>query len=289
MYDSNKAHALLTEATDKLIELRQKPGWDTELPPRFPPLLYSGNARTEKPRVLTVAANPSRREFVEKPSDDTLEEIKRTGDFSKLRFLDTPRSRPLTEEESLEDLRDDEELQTATLRSNDDYFNTNPYTKWFGKNTTPSFRVEQFLRGFGASYYESSDEEHRAIQIDLFPFATLADFNTLEDLAQRDLFDDGWAQEFLGRLLTLLQPEVLIVFGRSNARHFGEYFDRSIQNSDWISLEGEKPGWYKFSQADQFEVPVVSLSTNLGDPKPFSAEELKMNGDHIRDEFEQWE
>ena len=65
MIDYEAADGLLIEATKKLLSLRQHDDWAKELPRRAPPILWFGNARSQKPKILTIGANPSRWEYLD--------------------------------------------------------------------------------------------------------------------------------------------------------------------------------------------------------------------------------
>ncbi len=87
MFDYEAADELLIEATKKLLRLRQKVGWAKELPHRCPPILWFGNARSPKPKVLTIGANPSRWEYLD---DSCRRALKEGGDESLCATLISP-------------------------------------------------------------------------------------------------------------------------------------------------------------------------------------------------------
>ena len=275
------AHAMLLDATRKLIELHDDLKWATQLPARCPPVLWFGNTTSSKPRVLTLGANPSRREFLSDSSALAVEKVRQTGDQSLLSYLEPPhnRFRLLSGSERLVDILRSEELQKQILISYNAYFTANPYQKWFGHNRDDSYNVEGFLRGFGASYYDGNAVLQQAIHIDLFPFATLDDFGSLKQMANVAFFADGWAQRLVGRLVEFLSPTVLVLFGRTNCKHFGLYIDQSVSSSPWQPFASGK---YFVGRSKRFDVPVVGLSTNLGNPIGFSASDLRAYGKHLR-------
>src|SRR6266849_5303409 len=148
------SHAMLIDATRKLIELHDEPKWSTQLPSRCPPVLWFGNATSSKPKVLTIGANPSRREFLADSSAQAMEKVRQSGNQSLLSYLEPShhRFRLLSGSERLMDILGSEKLQGQILTAYNGYFTRNPYKTWFGHNRDDSYNVEGFLRGFGASY-----------------------------------------------------------------------------------------------------------------------------------------
>ncbi len=272
------AHPLLIAATQKLIELRRDCKWALQLPDRCPPVLWFGNTGSPKSKVVTVGANPSRQEFLRDDAPTAAMKVRQTCDHSLLSYLEPPhnRFRVLMPGESLEDIHTSSSLREEIIASYNNYFHQEPYEGWFGHNRENSYKVEGFLRGLGASYYGSAPIQ--AIHIDLFPFATLSDFGRIVSMASANLFTDGWAQRLVYQLVANLRPNALAVFGRTNARYFRQFIDPA----------GEKPIWrpfglgkYHVAHSERLGVPVVGLSTNLGNPKGFSAKSIREFGSHI--------
>ena len=273
------AHAMLIDATRKLIELHDDPKWATQLPSRCPPVLWFGNATSSKPKVLTIGANPSRREFLSDSSAQAMEKVRQSGNQSLLSYLEPPhhRFRLLSGSERLVDILGSEKLQGEILTGYHGYFTRNPYKTWFGHNRDDSYNVEGFLRGFGASYFDAVPQQ--AIHIDLFPFATLDDFLAIKEMAKTAFFADGWAQRLVGGLIEFLSPTVLVVFGRTNCKYFDLYIDRPESSRPWQPFAS---GQYFVGRSKRFDVPVVGLSTNLGNPIGFTASGLRAYGKHLR-------
>jgi hypothetical protein len=282
-FDSKTAQALLLEATTKLIELRQQIQWQDELPSRCPPILWFGNACTAKPRVLTIGANPSRREYLHDTSRTASQKVQQTGDDSLLRYRESPdnRFRLLNKGETLADILTNQTLQADIITGYNAYFSRNPYT-WFGHSKSDSYNVEGFLRGFGATYFDQVDTAFRAIHIDLFPFATLKDFNALQHLANKDLFSNEWAQRIVISLIRFLAPTVLLIFGRTNFHYFASYIDRSLTQHHWYRDNSRQ---YCLGTGVRFNIPVIGLSTNLGNPKGFTKASLRQYGEYIRQQI----
>ncbi len=176
------------------------------------------------------------------------------------------------------DILTSESLQGEIIASYNAYFKNKPYD-WFGRNCDNAYKVEGFLRGFGASYYDGNAFQLRAIHIDLFPFATCDDFGQIKRIADAALFADQSAQQLVGRLIEALSPVMLILFGRTNCGYFAKYIDPSLSKMDWKSFS---PGQYFMDHSKRFDLPVVGLSTNLGNPKGFNATTLKKFGEHVQ-------
>jgi GMP synthase-like glutamine amidotransferase len=252
-----RARGLLRHCIAKQIDLRKNKVWEKQIPPRCPPILCFGDSQAEKPLVATVGANPSRKEYLRQGTLDALAAYLRLV-HEGTQYLEPPysRLRLLSPSQSLEQVLHDEQLQDEILDGYDDYFRVNPY-RWFGNNKDDSSNVEGFLRGFGASYF-GVRTEFAAVHIDLFPFPTLEDFKKLEKEADKDIFKSDWARGCFQELVSVLQPDVLIVFGRNNVEHFGRRIDPALK----ILPKSEQMAVGEGSLG----MPVVMLSTNLGNP-----------------------
>ncbi|WP_319421108.1 hypothetical protein [Pleurocapsa sp. FMAR1] len=285
---NSTARSLLIHAVKKQIKLREQDEWKKELPERCPPILWFGNAETKKPIILTVAANPSRKEYLNETPESALKKVKNN---EPLNYRETPnnRFRVLNQTEELADILNDQQLQDEIINGYNFYFypqdeRYTAYTKWFGMNKPDSYNVEGFLRGFGASYYPNNNLSYQAVHIDLFPFATLSNFKCLlenENINEEDLFGNNWAANFIQSLITMLQPSSLILFGRTNFNYFSQYIDSSISQTIW---QGYGCASYCIGGAIKVELPFIGLSTNLGNPKCFTAASLNQYGQHIQQE-----
>jgi hypothetical protein len=276
----NDADSLLIEATQKLIELSANPEWAIQLPLRSPPVLWFGNSISKKGKMLTFGANPSRSEYLLDNADQAMEKSRTSGNQSLLRYLEPPRNRfhLLSDGERMETIFSSPALREQIVAAYNTYFARNPYKIWFGDDKSSSYKVEGFLRGFGGSYYEG-DAPLQAIHIDLFPFATLADFGKVKQLVGSGIFENGWAQGFVRRLVEFLSPTVVVVFGRTNCNYFAEYIDPSLGNMCWIKCLAGK---YFVGRSERLGLPVVGLSTNLGNPRGFTSETLGEFGKCVR-------
>ena len=144
---------ILVKATKLLIELDTNPNYKNELLAKAPPVLWFGNSNSSKPKIVTIGANPSRSEFLDKSFKKDSPPIKSV--YEK-KYLAHNRFYHLSKEESYESIINSKNLQEKILSSYNNYFNQNPYTKWFGSNSDKPYSVEGVLRGMGASYYEEA-------------------------------------------------------------------------------------------------------------------------------------
>ena len=130
MFDIQLADELLIEATKMLIGLRLKNDWVKEMPSRCPPILWFGNSLSSKPKVLTIAANPSRWEYLDESCRENLAKVKASGDESLLTYIKRPRFRVLDALcESLQQVTEDRKLRDEIIQGYNDYFLKckNPY------------------------------------------------------------------------------------------------------------------------------------------------------------------
>jgi hypothetical protein len=273
--------SLLVEATQKLIELQSHPEWKSQLPIRCPPVLWFGNKNSPKQKILTLGANPSRREFLRDNAARAIDKVGLCADQSLLTYLEQPDNRfhLLRTGAQMAEILASESLQDQIIAGYNAYFSKNPYSGWFGHDRNDSYKVEGFLRGFGASYYDGNAIPLQAIHIDLFPFVTFEDFSQIKGIADVALFADRWAQLLVSGLVETLLPAVLLVFGRTNCDYFAQYIDPSLSDMAWKECLAGK---YFVGHSERFRVPVVGLSTNLGNPKGFTAATLRQFGEKVR-------
>ncbi len=266
------SHQLLIAATQKLIELNDFPDWKNQLMRKAPPILWFGDSNASKSRILTVGANPSRWEFLQRKKGLDLSEGKDTYEKA---YLERPRFRVLNDQETYSEILSNETLRESIINSFNRYFSDsanpskpNPYN-WFGSEKHYSYRVEGVLQGMGASYFNSS-ADYTAIHVDLFPFATIEDFVKIKSVAERDIFSDSWAIDMLKSLITLLRAQRMLVFGRTNYNYFLGYTGiESLYTEQFFAVKGR--GKCTIWVASYCGLPVLAVSTNLGNPKGFDS------------------
>lgn len=272
-FSVNKDIELLKSALIKQRELREKDYWRNQIPGLSPPVLWFGDSNKKAP-LITVGANPSRREFLDRRNGSYLKQ-------SKQRFyhLKTP---------DVQEILNDEGTLRKIIESYIRYFDQNPYWDWFGKPS--GYKVEGFLNGFGASFYGS--KSIGAVHTDLLPFVTMSDFSELNESALKvDLFCNGWACNFFEKLMAHLNPSTLIVFGRKNTEYFDRYFQSIALNKSY-KINGKKKAEYGISRFKLLShtIPLVGLSTNLGNPRSrsgtFTEKMLNEFGAHIKGEID---
>ena len=101
----------------------------------------------------------------------------------------------------LADILTSQPLREEIIQSYNSYFAGNPYKEWFGHNRDNSYKVEGFLRGLRALYFDVNTVPLQGIHIDLFPFATVDDFGAIKETVYAAPFADGWAQRLVSRLI----------------------------------------------------------------------------------------
>ena len=259
---------LLIQAASKLKELQTITEWDNELLSKAPPVLWFGNSQSAKPKILTVGANPSRWEFLNrslfsKPlSKDYIKKDYETKYLAKNRFYH------LDEKQSYDDIIQSAQLREKIINSFDRYFETNPYS-WFGNNKNLSYKVEGVLRGMKASYFDNPTDfkaDYQACHIDIFPFATMKDFSSILKITKRDILANNWAKDIVDKLIEYFKPEKILVFGSKNFDYFCDYFrvDKTPTEKDTCIIWNKKYNDYH----------LIGISTNLGNPRGFNSKGL---------------
>lgn len=274
-------HEILIEATKKLIDINNSEDWKNELLSKAPPVLWFGNSNKNKEKVLTLGANPSRWEFLDQSSVKASCSKPYQKSCYEGKYLSKQRFYHLEENESYNDILKDKKLRDKIIDSLDQYFMQNPY-KWFGSNKDNSYNVEGVLRGLNASYFES-DHQLGACHIDIFPFATITDFNQIQRITKRDILDDLWAKNVVDQILNYFNPKLIFVFGRTNFNYFCTYFGINARKGmKWkTTLDGK--GKCEIWHSEYGEFKVVGVSTNLGNPNGFDAKGLRELGTFIKE------
>ncbi len=194
------------------------------------PVPYFG--RLSCARIATVGINPSNKEFVADDGAALLKERAR---------LPTRRSLDLTSWGAA-----DHEALRNILSACEEYFDVNPYGRWFGV-------LERLLIALDASYYGTGAS---ACHIDVVPFATHAKWGELPRAAQADLLRMGLDATAL--LLRDSRVQVLVLNGRSVASALKEHVD---------VLEAHRiPSW-DLARANGAAVPGIAYTgttTHLG-------------------------
>lgn len=171
------------------------------------PVPYFG--RLSSARIATVGINPSNKEFV---ADDGAELLQERARLPTRRSLDLT-SWGAADHEALRDI----------LRACEEYFDVNPYGRWFGV-------LDRILIARDATYYGSGAS---ACHIDVVPFATHAKWGEIPRATQADLLRMGLDSTAL--LLRDSPVQVLVLNDRSVANALNGRVD---------VLEAHRiPGW----------------------------------------------
>lgn len=275
---------LLIDAAIKNIALNNINNWNNELIDKAPPVLYFGNSKSEKPKILTFGANPSRWEFLDQTlfNNNNKPFLK---SYYQTKYLAQNRKRfyHLNQNQQYSDIVTNASLRKDIIDSYDNYFQANNPYRWFGNNKTNSYNAEGVLRGMCASYFEI-ETKYRACHIDLFPFSTISDFNKIQAIVARDVLANNWAKNLVDNIIKLLDPTVLIIFGKSNYNYFCSHFNVTKGNStNWTSLNNK--GKCDYFITNYNSIKVIGLSVNLGNPKGFDALGLNDLGRRLRQEL----
>ena len=282
----DKYYSLLEEASKKLIELSRHPEFSTELLSKAPPVLWFGNNTTTKEKIVTIGANPSREEFLSENKFKAGQRLLNEGTFKYLE-QNLNRFKILNESQNWIDIIDNKALQEEILTSYNNYFIKNPY-KWFGKKSSGqvlSYNVEGFINALDSSFYEG-DKRYQCLHIDLMPFPTVSDFTTILKESEKHIFDNGWAKEFLSKLVDEIDPKFMIVFGRTNFKYLKKYLEIKPSEIEKTSVfnaltENGKKSSAEYCIMKYKNINVIGLSVNLGNPKGFSKKTLHELGKSI--------
>jgi len=270
---------LLKEAITKQEELIANDLWKKQLLVYAPPILWFGN-NNSKIKIVTIGANPSRSEFLD-GNNKSLKDFT----FNNLPYLDKENQRFYQHYQAinLEKLNNNELIKIIDSYNSYFFEGKNPYKKWFGKKF--GGKVEALANSFNASFYES--ELHKAIHIDLFPFATFENFSKIKSLAKKDLFKTEWAPDFLSKLLKSISPEIIIIFGNSNYNLFRDYFMFEQKNETITYKAKSNKSEYYLSEYNG--IILVGLRTNFGNPIGLKRDDILTFGKEIQESIQNWQ
>lgn len=224
-----------------------------------PPVLWFGNLRSPKPKVLVISANPSR--------------------------PDLPKGNPRIP--SAKNWDSNEANYNQLIKDYNTYFShPNCATNWFGSNPNiprsinQQGRIEDFLNGLDASFYKDTDREkkYQAIHIDLLPFSTEQSFIHIVDSLMKI---DGltiWIDNHIRELVKMIQPKWIIINGNTNFRYFNLC----------VNLEAQPYSIYEYNgttiwkAAQRPNIPtIIGLSTNMGSHCRKKWNELQELGEYV--------
>jgi len=253
---------LLIRAIKKYRELENDDFWKNELVDA-PPILWFGNMDSPREKILTIAANPSCHEF-----DPCVDRFKIDKNWKLLPDIEN-------EEEK-------ESIYKSFVNSYNNYFEGNPYTKWFGKKE--GARLEGFINGFNGTFYEDTKYFYQAIHIDLFPFATRSPFMKIKDRAKQDLFNKNecWGQRFLLDLIKLAEPKLLILFAKTNMEIFEDIHRRCTYS--FRKIKEKNLSEFGICKEYDLEGYKIYAMASIYPPRPQSSLELRELGKRFFEE-----
>jgi len=235
---------LLERAIKKYEELKNDKFWNANLLDE-PPILWFGNINSPREKVLTIGANPSNKEF-----ECRERRFKIAYDWKTLPYVYDKKKR--------------DRIYHSFVESYNDYFKNNPYIGWFGseeKIQGVGTKLEAFLNGLDATFYEKKEYYYQAIHTDLFPFATKKKFSEIKERVMEDLFykKECWAQRFLVDIIDLVNPKIIVLFGGKNTEVFEKAYKKCGYDIKKVRREKFDKYRYQLYLLDSYEVHTMSL------------------------------
>ena len=233
---------------------------------KVPPVLWFGDLNSEKPKVVVISANPHNPERCickEQVWDENNPNI------------------------------------PQLIEDYNNYFKqgNNPATNWFGQNSNEhkaenQARIEDFLNGLGASFYDKNDEEkyrYQAIHIDLLPLATTTDFSKIA----KNLMEIKVLQKFINdhirELIQLINPKLVIVNGVTNKKYFEEclgiypIIHKNPEMYESFTVNNKKKYNLRIWDFDNIkDSKVIAISRNMGTSCRVNKESLYSIGEQER-------
>ncbi len=154
-------------------------------------------------------------------------------------------------------------IKEVSIEEFNGYFKKDKVADWFGKKESDikNGRIEDFLKGLGASFYDRGGDYDQAIHIDLLPFATTDSFR---DIASELMKINGlreYINEHIRELIELIKPKLVIVNGVTNK----DYFLECIETKQIMEKEIDKPVKVTIWQYEDINgAKVIAISRNMG-------------------------
>lgn len=269
---------LLKDAFLKQKALYESNEWSQQLLSFAPPVLWFGDIYVPKPKIITIGANPSRSEFL-KGNKKTIN----ATTYSDLKYLNESEKRFFHLAKPIYDCNINEVPFYEIIEGYNKYFwkGSKPYAKWFGRKG----KVEGLINGLGASFYNNDVYAFQALHLDLFPFATLKDFTSIQILVENDIFYNEWSKNLLEKLITNIEPKLIVVFGLTNRKYFEKIFSDSLKFIGDATYEPRNNLSTNYKIGTFKNIKYVGLSTNFGDPKGFRTEDVNSVGQFVKNEI----
>lgn len=269
---------LLKDAFLKQKILFESNEWSQQLLSFAPPVLWFGDINVPKPKIITIGANPSRSEFLKGSK-----KIINATEYSDLKYLNDSEKRFFHLSKPIYDCNINEIPFSEIIEGYNKYFwkGSKPYARWFGRKG----KVEGLINGLDASFYSNDIYAFQALHLDLFPFATLKDFTSIQSSVDNDLFSDNWSKKMLENLIKNIEPKLIVVFGLTNRNYFEKIFSDSLNFSKDNMYETKNNLRTNYKIGTFKNIKYVGLSTNFGDPKCFRTEDVNSVGQFVKNEI----
>ncbi|CAG9606571.1 hypothetical protein [Pseudoneobacillus rhizosphaerae] len=210
----------------------------SEIIERSTPVVWFGN--TMKNNWVTIATNPSTREFLDRDNHLLIGE--------NARFFVREQGVNLVDYAN-----DDSQLESSIQLYNSYFSRKTTYRNWFGK--PKGAKLEGFLNGMGGSLYNFKNYKN-VVHTDFFPIATKSQMGKIP--SRKELLDSDFANQFLKDTLDFLEPSLIIILGKEHCKRFtnlehGIYLDSPKVVSQFPNSK------YQLGFHSRLKVPVVGL------------------------------
>jgi hypothetical protein len=239
-WNSNKmsrAKSLLISASLYQEKLLNTP-LSSEIIDRSTPVVWFGNPVPNS--WVTIATNPSTREFLDKDNELLLGE--------NARFFVRDQGISLTEY-----TKEDMQLE-STIKLYCSYFNRKTaYRNWFGK--PKGAKLEGFLNGMGGSFYNLNGYKN-VVHTDFFPIATKSQMGKIAN--KNELLNCEFSRGFLKDTIDFLAPSLIIILGKEHCKRF-ELLEHGIYFDSPKTLKPFPNAKYQLGYYSKLNIPVLGL------------------------------
>lgn len=227
-----------------------------------PPVVWFGDINSAKPKILVISANPNN---IDKPKENPRIPSSHNWDINKA---------------DVKKLEEDY----------NNYFRNNPDTGWFGKVKGTQGRIEDFLNGLDASFYDG-EYKYQGIHIDLLPFTTHKSFTKIANQIMAIPGLPEWIDQHVKEMIALIQPELVVVNGDTNFKYFNQCVGLGLQpyhvtiHTFSMFKDSKNIIVWDARTSDNAHYPVIATSINMGSFCTRSWEVLYELGKRIKEQF----
>lgn len=224
----------------------------------LPPVLWFGNIKSIKEKILVISANPNN--------------------------IDKPKNKP-----HIPSCKNwDGNICVIENLYNDynNYFDNNPDTNWFGqgpgKKPYKTGRLENFLHCLNASFYKGKKYKYQAIHIDLLPFSTKKHFSNIANEIMAINGIPEFVNKHICELVKIINPVLIIINGDTNFKYFNQCVN--MHTRPYKTYKPSKDAFVWIGDYNITNPLVIATNINMGSFSFYNIENIENIGKYVKDQ-----